>query len=560
MLFYCRNLGGKLGINSQFIKRLFICLLFFVLITPLVFSQHFDMILADDPILEDLRLLSLEARKPFLSFSPPLAPGEIRKFTDSLDTEKLSANGREAYSRIQNRLTPSSNISYTDELFSVLFIPNTTLEGRVRFNPNIEWYPRYYQSPSFFSAALNASFANTAQLYFEPILTDNTSGKANDNFTSNIIYISNAPIHNVYFLRAFGAAGGSWWNFQLGRDRLFWGTGHTGSLTFADNSPYFDFARFSLFSSTVKYSVLVNQLPIRLSPALFADEWLNANLESIDTKHTTLQRYFYLHRIDIKVFDKISIGLMEGVMIGDSPFEIRYLNPLMVFHTLFAWNDFPKWQPNNGDMVGSFASVELNWNVFSNFSFYGQFVMNEFTLPGETDEQPDALGFMAGAQYSFSFNNWAAITYLEFIYTDPYLHILSSPFASFIQMDRASNYYFIGYPRDTMAVTFGVNMFNNKTLHFLSRFSWLASGQHTVNRGTNGLTWNWEKGPEAMAERSPTSTVENKFVLSLTSSWNPYTWLSLKATIEGIVSLNNNHIPNNKQIGGQSSFSVGFKY
>ena len=541
-------------------KKAVSCLLFLIVITPLLFSEHFDMILADDPILEDVRLLSLESRKPFLSFSPPLAPAEIRKFTDSLDTEKLSVNGREAYRRVQKRLAPVSNISYSDELFSALFTVNTAVAGTVRSNPNIEWYPRYYQFPSFFSATINSSFANAVQLYFEPILTDTTYKNANDSFTSNIPFISIGTLHNVFFLRAFAASGGSWWNFQVGRDRLFWGTGHTGSLTFADNSPYFDFARLSLFSSTVKYSIIVNQLPLRLTPTLFTDEWLEANVDSLDTTTTTLQRYFYLHRIDVTTFDTLSIGFMEGIMVGNAPLEVRYLNPVMIFHALFAWNDFPKWQPNNGDMVGSFTSVELNWSAFFNLSFYGQFVMNQLTFPRETDEHPNGLGFMTGVQYAFSFYKWTSIAYLEFIYTDPYLHILSSPFASLIQMDRAGNYYFIGYPRDTMAVTVGMNMFNSKTLHFFSSVSWLASGQHTQNSGTNGLTWNWEKGPQAMAERSPTGTVENKFILSLASSWTPYTWLSLKASIAGIISLNNNHIPDNKQIGGQSSFSIGVHY
>jgi hypothetical protein len=304
-------------------------------------------------------------------------------------------------------------------------------------------------------------------------------------------------------------------------------------------------------------------MPLKLSSRLFANPTESSypsGWDDISDLQHVLQRYFYLHRLDFKLFNRVSIGIMEGIMTGNSPLELRYLNPIIFFHSLFAWDDFPKWAPNNGSMIGSFASLEVNWNIVRNLAVYGQFVMNEITFPGETDEHPNALGYLAGIQFAHSFKNWTGVSYLEFIYTDPYLSILSSPFASFIQMDRLGNYYYIGYPRDTISVILGTNFFYGDKLNFSGSFSWIVSGQHNKNNLTNGLTWDWEKGPEAMSRRTPTGTAENKFVLSLGAGWKPQPRLAFNASVAGIISHNNNHTAGSNQIGGQASFSVGFKY
>ena len=526
-----------------------------------LFPAHFDMILSDDPVLEDIRLLSLESPSPFLSFSPPLSPDEIRNFLDRIDMDALSPGALEAYLRARERLSPSASISFSDELFSFLLDINSTIEGVARFNSNISFYPRYSQITPVISAPLRLSFANTVQLYFEPIFARASRPGGRDIFGINIP-LEYGDINHSVAIRAFAAAGGNWWNFQIGRDRLFWGTGHTGSLTFSDNAPYFDFGRLSFFSSRVKYSVVVNQMPLRLRSALFpepAHSSYPSGWDQIENLRHVTQRHFYMHRLDFTLFNRLSIGIMEGVMVGNAPLELRFLNPLMFFHSLFAWNDYTEWLPNNGSMVGSLGSLEINWNVTRNWAVYGQIVMNEFNLPGETDEHPNALGYLLGVQFTRSFNSWNKISFLEFIYTDPYLFILSSPFASFIQMDRGGNYFFIGYPRDTIALSLGANFFYSSILNFSTKFSWIASGQFNDNDLTNGLTWNWESGPDAMRLRTPTGTAENKFILSVAAGWNPQANVSFNASLTGIVSLNNNHISGNNQVGGQASFSVGLR-
>ena len=563
-----------------------IIMVFFLFTIGTIFSNDsqrpalFDMILVGDPVLEDLRFLSLNSGRPFLSFSPPLAPGEIRNFLDSIDAGRLSAPAREAYYRVRRRLVPQANISTSHGVFTSLFNINSTIKARARFNPDVDEYPQNPNIKPFLAIPVRLFFSNNLQFFVEPSVTMRPTEYRLDTFDFNIP-TSYDTYEETMPLRAFAAAGGDWWNFQIGRDRLFWGTGHTGSLMFSDNSQNFTFARFSVFAPMFKYSLIVNQMPLRLTRRHLHPYW------DIDSEHWEMtdgwnslpsnlirsnQRYFYLHRIDFTLFNRVSIGIMEGVMVGNSPIELRYLTPLMIFHSLFSWEYYDRWEPpyygehwrrhgTGNDVTGSIFSIEVNWNIVRNLAVYGQFVMNEFATPGERrsnpDQPPNALGYMAGIQFARSFTTWASIFFLEFIYTDPYLGILSSPFASFIQQNRYGQIYYIGFQRYTIALTLGANFFNSGTLNFFSNFSWIVTGEHNK---FDRIIWNWQRSPEAAGETTPSGVPEHKFILSVGAGWRPVPWLALNTELTGIVAHNNNHVSGSRALGGQVSFSVSFQY
>jgi hypothetical protein len=331
-----------------------------------------------------------------------------------------------------------------------------------------------------------------------------------------------------------------------------------------------DFARISLFSSSIKYSFTITQLPLSLSEKLM-DTDLRWNVYDPLYPFPDTQRYFYTHRMDITLFNKLNISLIDGIMVGNNPIELRYLNPLIIFHSLFPWNDYRDWIPaaeagrRIGSMVGAFFSVEVNYNIIDNLAIYGQFVLNDFATASELAEDyvqtPDALGFLAGINFSHTLNNWGFLYYLEFIYTYPFLYIMSSPYSSFIQMTREQQqYYYIAYPRDTISLALGANIFNRDLLKLSGRISWIAKGQHNDRESNNGLKWNWYDLQPAREEITPTGIVENKFILSLGVMWKPFPFLSLNANVAGILSFNNRHIEGNTDAGAQATLSVSFRY
>jgi len=440
----------------------FLCIIF---LAKSVFALPFDMILTGDPILEDIRFLSIESGTTFLSFTPPLAPAEVENFLDSIDPSVLSIPAQEAYQRIQNRLIPQSRLSFASDNFSALLNINSTVEGRVRFNRDLDWHPRHPNIAPMISLPARFFFANTVQLYLEPFVAVSIPHyEKAGTFGTNLHYNVEGDLDPTMPHRAFLAAGGSWWNFQIGRDHLFWGTGHTGSFSFSGNASYFEYARLSLFSGRFKYSLIINQMPLRLTH----------DMAYGGDRSRTTQRHFYLHRLDFIFRDSLSIGIMEGRMVGNSPLNLRYIIPLAMFNS------------SEEDMTSSFFSIEANWNIFRSFSVYGQFVMNDFAaLSDNSSQSPSGLGFMAGLNFTHSFSTWGSVFFLEYIYTHPYLYMSSSPFSSFIQRNRVdvtgTRYYFIGFPRDTITLTLGARFFRGSALSLTGELSWLSRGEYAAD-------------------------------------------------------------------------------
>ena len=539
---------------------------FCIIILLFLFALHlsaspYDMILAGDPVLEDLRFLSLESGSPFLSFTPPLSPHELEQFLNSLDLSRFSAPAQEAFDRIRERLAYEAPLTLlSSDFFSMTLNINATIEAMAWLNTDISWYSRYPKVTPFISLPINFFFSDSVQLYMEPSLTMDRE----EYFLNEQSFRLNTSLDYSKFdfaqpFRAFGAAGGAWWNFQLGRDRLSFGTGEIGNFAISDNPDFYEFMRLSLFARNFKYSFLVSQMPLEIRPQLYV-----YRDDDIPTLSRTTNRNFYLHRIDFNLFDALSIGIMECVIVGNSPLEIRYLNPLMVFHSFYSWNHYDRWLENEGGrhVNGSIFSLEANWNIVRSLALYGQFVLTEFATPGELDQRalqpPNGLGFMAGLKHSHSFNSWASSSFFEATYTYPFLYMNPSPFASFIHMRNLSDsqrmhYSFIGYPRDLLVFTLGSTFFRADTLSISGIFSLLFNGEKDIY-------YDWEISETASNARSPTGTVENKYIASLSARWSLNQFLSLNGSLTGIHSRNNKHIAGSNETGLQSTVSLTFSY
>ena len=535
------------------------------------------MIPAGDPVLDDLLFLSLETGNAVLSFTPPFPPSEVELFLNSIDITTLSTAALEAYNRVQNRLNPSSNLTISNDILTITFNINATIEAGVRFNSDISWYPQNSVSkiisienterfipvnhvPSLLSVPIRFYFKDYFQLYIEPMIAIDPLYYNN---SSDVFFTHNIPfdlmkLDQNFPLRAFAAFGGSWWNFQLGRDRLSWGTGHMGNLAISDNPSFYDFARASFFSDFFKYSVLVSQLPMELRKGIVSQD-----ISDINILKGTTQRYLYMHRFDFSINNVLSIGLTEAVLVGNSAMELRYLNPLMIFHSLYSFWDYDYWYEDESHMTGSLFSLEVNWNIINSLAVYGQFVMNQMTTPYKEsqfkDFPPNGLGFMAGARYSHSFNVWGSVFFLEFIYTDPYLYMNPSPFASYIHVRYLGyspgrfQYSFLGFPRDTISLTLGARFFKNDYLSITGETFWISRGEHTI-------VWDWEKTEESYYESTPSGIPEHILAASVGINWKPFPFLLLKAALSGFISFNNNHTSGSNVPGGQAVVSLSYFY
>ncbi|MFQ3619799.1 MAG: hypothetical protein SNJ78_02530, partial [Spirochaetales bacterium] len=367
-------------------------------------------------------------------------------------------------------------------------------------------------------------------------------------------------------LRAFASVGGSFWLFQLGRDRLSFGSANSGNLTISDTPDYYDFARLSLFSYNFKYTFFVTQLPLETPSYFFKPGYDVRRTEGMQDISQTTQRYLYLHRFDVRLWEKLSLGLSEGVLVGNSPLELQYLNLFHIYHSLFSWREYPRWGQKEGDMTGSVFSLEVEWAWGGGFRFYGQMVMNQFATPYELqrwpeDNSPNGMGWLAGLEHNGDFQGWQSTLYVEGVYTDPYLYVLSSPFASFIWMRRLSEltskplrYSWIGHPegRDTLLLLIG-SMLKKEPLQIHTVFSFTARGEH-------GLLWDWETGKTAVEQTTPSGTAEQHWQLSTQIDWHVVPPITLTFYVAGAYIQNFQHVQNKTNRGGEAGVTARYRF
>lgn len=217
-----------------------------------------------------------------------------------------------------------------------------------------------------------------------------------------------------------------------------------------------------------------------------------------------------------------------------------------------------------GDMNGSLVSIDVEWAMGWGISFYGQAVMNQFATPYELehwpeDNSPNGLGWLGGVEYNRDIAGYRSQFYLEAVYTDPYLYILSSPFASFIWMRRLSEltrkklrYSWIGYPegRDVIQVSLG-----SKVYKVPFGFNWVVS---YLVRGEHSILWDWEKGSSAVQQHSPSGVGEHNWRISFEFQWQVMDSLSFNIFNACQWVLNVDHQSGVTAFG--SEFAISAKY
>ena len=531
----------------------FISLVLFLFTAYSIFAVPFRMIEVGDPLLEDYAFIIRSSEESMLSFTPPLSSDEILGNIKKLSSQNRSPAWKAAYDRIQRAL--STNPVLLDSSLGITVHPELALEGRWRSNSEMDWIQPEPESPAVLNLPLQFFFANTVYargdliIRNDPMFYNVDESSLGTNLLLNIERIDlNMP------LRAYISAGGPWWNVQLGRDKVSFGSGHTGNMALSDTPDYYDFLRFSLFSPNFKYSLFVTQMPLSTPDYFYADGFSNTSGSSI---RSTTQRYLYLHRWDFRLWKRLSVGITEGVMVGNSPLELRFLNPLTVYHSFFSWNDYPQWGTKNGDMTGSLASLDLEWALGAGISLYGQMVMNQYQTPYElqnfTEEAtkiPNGLGWLGGLQIDRDIAGWRSNFFLEGVYTDPYLYMLSSPFASFIWMRRLSamivkdlRYAWIGYPkgRDVISITFGTHLTRDPIA--------LALKLEYENCGKHSLQWDWEESVSAAQQTTPTGIPEQSWTLASEVQWQVIKPLSLSLGSAVRYANNSDHSLNKQAFG-----------
>ncbi|MBR5645804.1 MAG: hypothetical protein IKX23_04115 [Treponema sp.] len=403
-------------------------------------------------------LFTLEMENSTASFldEAPLPISELKLYFSKIDYEKLSDSGKALYKKVEEFFEKKN---FTLELFKPVKLGFNLITDPVlmyKSNDEIPWSfsndytghktTHYYKddngtpddssddivkkekvdsvyvsSSSYEWNPLTRKIL-TAPLYLDfgdyaIIETDLCLGKniiamsRNDNWT-NLIYKKNDfdflwPTY-AYFSTGYLFNNGLGINLHVGREGLEMGKTLTGSIVYNKTFQTDAFVQLNLYSPKFKYSM--------------------------DVIEINNKKNLYLHNLEFIPFKWIKLSVTEGTMIN-GPFELRYLNPLMIMHSYGSWNQYnndTEEQYYHEGHCCAYFGVRFDIIPVKNLRIYGLYAMTEAQPKAELHgpygrRLPDGIGFQGGIDYKLPVKSGGYLDFaIEGVYTTPYLYVKQS--------------------------------------------------------------------------------------------------------------------------------------
>lgn len=301
-------------------------------------------------------------------------------------------------------------------------------------------------------------------------------------------------------------------SIQFGQDKIFIGDG-IRSLIWSDQSKDFLFLKLNTHVWKINYQNIFAELSQYNSGYIY---------DSLIEK-----KYAAMHHLDIALHPQLHIGLFESVIFNrtdssgqDSGFDFNYLNPIIFYRSV---------ENALGSPDNVLLGLNWKWNFLHHFSFYGQFVLDEFIFR----EFFNSNGWwgkknatQAGIKYVDAFN----IPYLDLQYelnvARPYTYSYENNGGSYTHYNQAiahalganfqeqlfrmyyqiipqliieNTFIYADYGADTSGSNWGGNIFLDYETHELDYGNVIGQG---VNNKLllNNLVLNWQFWHNAFVE------------------------------------------------------------
>jgi len=320
-------------------------------------------------------------------------------------------------------------------------------------------------------------------------------------FSTNIVKMANQDFDVPS--RAFIAVGGEGYSIQLGRDKLSWGPGDSGNFIIGNHHKYQEFLRFTFYNEDVKFTNAI----LFMQPPGYTTKERSPYVPASPADYTV--KMFLAHRLEFNVNSWLNIELSENVIYQDTTFNAKYLNPLYIYHNF-----------SNRSLFNAIADISIEATISKGLRVYTSIAFDQLTAPGESSDQPAALGYMVGAKYYYPVARGWWDFLLEGVYIDPYMYLRDS--VDFIVMTRereqyygyVPHYEYLGYKDggDLILATVKGKYHLNEAFSIASSFTYKA-------QGSMGFDTEYVVG--AMDNiNSPSSPVTHWFISTLSTQYS----------------------------------------
>ena len=293
--------------------------------------------------------------------------------------------------------------------------------------PALSLYPQLYFGDSVYIEGDFAIRNNPYRLYESSFgwLMTGTGGKfvffangQNSGLASELPYKAGLSLGNDYI------------SFIMGRYPHSVGNGITGNLLVGDNFTYQEVAALSFVSNHFSYNISLTRFDQQLyARNVVKDEKGNLYSDPYGTQTIISrnefqgpQQFRVVHRFDITLFNLMRLGVNLGTIYNGTAFDLRFFYPFVLQHNYYNYtNEIEK---EYFDEANNIMSFEFEVIPYKGLSIGGQFILDQAQVYFENQSGvPPAYGVLLNIKYSFPALNGLFNTWLEGVYTNPYLYL-----------------------------------------------------------------------------------------------------------------------------------------
>ena len=427
-------------------------------------------------VYDSLQLLAIQNGKVDFSDNAPLSVAEIELLLSEYDYDSLNENCKFHYDKILSYFE-EENFSFTSGIFSAGAGAAVNLEGYYKANDDLAWtYNRYSKEP-LLSFPVTLSLGDILTMSTTLDVQQNRSVMERNGTFCNIPFSAddfdiNFP-DNGYLSLGVDLPSNTALNFRIGMGEQNIGRSLSGSVIFSDYMSGAAWANLEIFSPNIKYNMNVTELNV--------------------------DKYMYSHILDFRFFNKIHFSAMESILVA-APLELRFLNPLTIYHGMTPWLDYS----GDGGEGGTCAyfCLKFAYTPVKNVRLYALYAQDQFQTQYElknfpNDCTPNAMGFQLGVESYVPVKNGNLHFWLEGYYAQPYLYIKEDPSWSLVRTyrenigDMGIFYEWVGSPfgPDTIAAEFNAGYECNDRWAINFNYLFKAAGEYSGTNVFDSLDW-----------------------------------------------------------------------
>lgn len=358
---------------------------------------------------------------PGPSSASPITERELELAFERIDFDRLNPDAKQLYADLSTIFVDES-----DE-FSMNLTPY--LNPQIYLSTEYD-IPRYYFALPYPDEAaligIDMEFNFGRNVFLEGNMGVYNSPTYNNMFLSNAAWLINFKDGQWSFMGengtgmygqvptlARGAIGNNWVNLITGRTRHKLGSGESNLLV-GDNFLYQELFKLSFISNNFTYNIDITHFDNQTGETTFSRP-------SFDGKH----QMRVVHRFDINFFDRVRFVANLGTLYyTDSAFDFRFINPLIVAHNYYNYQEKNYLVPGEVDEANNTFAFELEINIVDGLRLSSQFILDQFqTFFEDQSALPSAYGALLNISYTGINNKVLFCAYVEGVYTSPFLYL-----------------------------------------------------------------------------------------------------------------------------------------